>query len=570
VIGDGTGRTCLVFQHIWGILHILKSIFLDVKGTLLILLFSLFALPDGFSAGGTDSLLRVLDRAIGNRQKYTEKKERAIDSIKQRLDRGLSSEERFRLNGSLIAEYQSFKCDSALAYVARNIEMAKALGNVDGMDESRLKQAFVLSLSGLFAPALETLQSVDYQKLPRHLKVLYCWSRIRYNENLMKYMDSPAHEKLCLADNRTCRDSLMGLLGEGTDMYRYEEAFRLSAEGAYEASAAIRLRLFEKAVPHTHAYAMSAMGLASVHKELNNVEEEEHYLLLAAITDVRLAVKENEALLALAIYRHRKGDVGRAFNYIQASLEDANFYNSRFRNAVIARTYPIIEATYRAKIEEQKKNLRLYALAISMFVAVLATTLYFLHRQVRMVSMSRKKLGSINAQLLSANRKLDEANLIRERYIGYYISRCAAHLDRLDQYRKYVHRKIKAGQIESLKKLSASDLVLERDTQTLYRDFDETFFEVYPNFVEEFNALLRKEERYDLKKNQLNTELRIFALMRLGITDVSQIASFLRYSTQTIYNYKSKVKGKALTDGDPFEERVKKIGGFNGQLTVDN
>src|SRR5690606_21719191 len=150
----------------------------------------------------------------------------------------------------------------------------------------------------------------------------------------------------------------------------------------------------------------------------------------------------------------------------------------------------------------------------------------------------------------------------RERYIGYYINQCAIYLDKLEEYRKYVHRKIKAGQIEDLQKLSSSNLVFERDNEALYHDFDKTFFEVYPSFVEEVNSLLKEDERYDLKRHQLNTELRIFALIRLGITDVNQIATFLRYSMQTIYNYKSKVKGKALLDSDSFEEKVKKIGGY--------
>lgn len=509
-----------------------------------------------------DSLLGILDKTIVNRREYTAKKEENIKVIKQRLEGVVSLEDQFHLNEELISEYQSFKCDSALAYVDRNIEVAGALGNEAYFHNSRLKQAFVLSLSGLFTPALEVLESIDYSKLPNHLRVLYCWSYIRYNENLIKYMENRTYEKRCFSEIERYRDSLVGLLTQGSDMYLKEHAFKLRSEKAYEESAKIQLNLFLKEKPNTHSYAMSAMGLARIYKEIGNVEQEEKFLLLAAITDVQLAVKENESLLALAIYQYKKGDIDRAFNYIQASLEDANFYNSRFRNTVIARIHPIIEATYLAKIEQQKRNLRLYALAISIFVLILIITLYLLYKQVRIVSNGRKKLKRINEQLVSVNQKLDEANLIRERYIGYYINQCAVYLDKLEEYRKYVHRKIKAGQIEDLQKLSSSNLVFEQDVDSLYSDFDATFFEVYPNFVDEFNNLLREEERYKLKKNQLNTELRIFALIRLGITDVNQIATFLRYSIQTIYNYKSKVKGKALADSDHFEEKVKKIGSF--------
>ncbi|RZF59948.1 hypothetical protein EWE74_12515 [Sphingobacterium corticibacterium] len=533
-----------------------------MKKTLLTVFFFLFSIANIYSMSEVDSLLGLLDKMIINRREYTTKKETYIEGIKKKLHNTIALEDRFHLNDEIISEYQSFKCDSALAYVDRNISVAQALGNEEYLQNSRLKQAFVLSLSGLFSPAREVLESIDYQKLPSYLKVSYCWGYIRYNENLIKYMDNRTYEKLYLSENKRYRDSLMNLLGQGSDMYLKEKSFKLKAEEAYQESAEIQLKLFTKVAPNTHGYAMSAMGLAMVFKELGNVELEEKYLLLAAITDVQLAVKENESLLALAICQYNKGDVDRAFNYIQASLEDANFYNSRFRNAVIAKVHPIIEATYLAKIEQQKKNLRLYALTISVFVVVLIVTLYFLYKQVRIVSKARKNLKSINNQLVSVNQRLDEANLIRERYIGYYINQCAVYLDKLEEYRKYVHRKIKAGQIEDLQKLSSSNLVFERDTEALYYDFDKTFFEVYPNFVEEFNSLLKEDERYDLKRNQLNTELRIFALIRLGITDVNQIATFLRYSMQTIYNYKSKVKGKALMDGDSFEEKVKKIGSF--------
>ncbi|GGC20229.1 hypothetical protein GCM10011386_10170 [Parapedobacter defluvii] len=528
--------------------------------------FSTFSFP---KSRGTeiDSLLQVLDKTIAKRAVYIAEKERKIDEIKRLLQYEHSPEKRFQLNNTLITEYQSFICDSALSYINRNIQLANTLNNKGFMDESRLKLAFVLSISGLFTQASEVFDSIQYDTLPQHLKVWYCWSYIRYNENLIKYTDHPTYEAVHVREIARCRDTLMNLLSKDTedrDIYLKEKSFKLKAEGAFEASAEIQAELIKKEPVDSHGYAMAAMGLSMIYKELGNQSLQEKYLLLAAITDVRLAVKENESLLTLAIYLYERGEVDRAYNYIQAALDDANFYNSRFRNAVIARTQPKIEAMYLAKIEQQRRNLRSYALAISVFLIILVVTLYFLYKQIKTVSRARRNLNTINAQLISANQRLDEANLIRERYIGYYINQCAVYLDKLDEFRKTVNRKIKAGQLDELQKLSVSTstATLEKDAQELYTDFDRTFLEVYPDFVEEFNALLREDERYELKKDHLNTELRIFALIRLGITDVNQIATFLRYSIQTIYNYKSKVKGKAVVDADHFEEKVKKIGTF--------
>lgn len=536
-----------------------------MKGLLFIIIsllgFCAIAFPNGRETE-IDSLLKVLDKTIAKRAVYTAEKEQKIDSIKRVLQRERSLENHYHLNNELIAEYQSFKCDSALAYINRNIQLAHGLDNKEFIDESRLRLAFVLSISGLFTQAFEIFNTIEFDDLPHHLKVYYCWGYIRYNENLIKYTDNPNYDGVHFAEIARCRDTLMNLLGKDSDMYLKEKSFKLKAEGEFEASAEIQLALFKNEPVDSHGYAMSAMGLSMIHKALGNELLQEKYLLLAAITDVRLAVKENESLLNLAMYLHHKGAIDRAYNYIQAALKDANFYNSRFRNAVIARTQPIIEATYLAKIEQQRRNLRSYALAISAFLVVLIVTLYFLYKQIKTVSRARRNLNAINVQLISTNQRLDEANLIRERYIGYYINQCAVYLDKLDEFRKTVSRKIKAGQLDELQKLSAATATLEKDAQELYTDFDSTFLEVYPDFVEAFNALLREDERYVLKKNHLNTELRIFALIRLGITDVNQIATFLRYSMQTIYNYKSKVKGKAATDPEHFEENVKKIGTF--------
>ncbi|WP_400261234.1 DUF6377 domain-containing protein [Sphingobacterium sp. SG20118] len=542
--------------------HFYRPVKGNIRTVLLAIFCIIFFCQNVYATKEIDSLLKVLDKTIADREGYTASKETRIDTIKKKLKNQGSLEDQYRLNDDIILEYQSFKCDSALAYIERNIQIAKDLNHADYLSESKLKLAFISAMSGLFTQAAEIFDTIHYDSLPLHLKVLYWWSHIRYNENLVKYSDSQKFERVYEQENKNSRDVLMGLLDPKGEMYLKEMAFKLKGDGDYTASAKIQEQLFKLAEPNSHGYAMSAMGLAMVNKELNNANLEEKYLILAAITDTRLAVKENESLLTLAIHLYNKGEVNRAYNYVRASLEDANFYNSRFRNAVIARTQPIIEATYLAKIEQQRKNLHLYALLISIFAVVLILSLYFLYRQIKVVSAAKKSLSQTNNQLISVNQRLDEANLIREKYIGYYINQCAVYLDKLDEYRRNVNRKIKAGQVEALQKLTTSTSTLEKDAQELYQDFDSTFLEVYPTFVDELNLLLREEERFSLKKGQLNTEVRILALIRLGITDVSQIATFLRYSIQTIYNYKSKMKGKALAEHDNFEDRVKKIGSF--------
>lgn len=281
--------------------------------------------------------------------------------------------------------------------------------------------------------------------------------------------------------------------------------------------------------------------------------------MLAAIADTKLAVKENEALLTLAVNLYHEGDIDRAYNYIKVALDDAIFYNSRFKNTVIARIHPIIENTYLYKLEKQ--NLRFYILLTSLFVIALAITLFFTFKQTKIVLRAKKNLNIMNEELILLNKNLDEANLIKEKYVGYFMNQCAIYINKLDEYRKNVNRKIKTGQVDELYKSSSRPF--EKELEGLYANFDKAFLKLYPHFVEEFNSLLIPDEQYRLEKDQLNTELRIFALIRLGITDVGQIAVFLHYSVQTIYNYKSKVKRMSILDSNLFEEEVKKLGSLS-------
>lgn len=509
----------------------------------------------------TDSLLKVLDKVISERLIYTEKKKDAIKSLKLEKKKQGTLEHLYRLNNEIIHQYETFVCDSAERYINENIEIATKLGNEDYLMESRLRLAFVYSLSGLFVQANDILKSIDCNTLPTYLKALYCWNGIRYYENLIKYTDDTKFSNEYVAIKEAYRDTVMNMWSDQSDEYLKEKAVKLQNKGETEEAIRILSDIFRKEQLETHSFAMASMGLARVYKLAGENEQEEKYLILAAITDTKLAVKENEALLNLAVNLYHKGDIDRAYNYIKVALDDAIFYNSRFRNTVIARIHPIIENTYLYKLEQQKRNLRFYILLTSLFVVALAITLYFTYKQTKAVSRARKNLKVMNEELVELNQNLDEANLIKEKYVGYFMNQCAVYINKLDEYRKNVNRKIKTGQTDDLYKSSSRPF--EKDLEELYTNFDKAFLKLYPNFVDEFNLLLKQDERYKLDKDQLNTELRIFALIRLGIIDVGQIAVFLHYSVQTIYNYKSKIKKMSLIDGNLFEEEVKKLGSLS-------
>ena len=316
--------------------------------------------------------------------------------------------------------------------------------------------------------------------------------------------------------------------------------------------------IFRSRDPQTHPYAMGAMCLAKAYGQAGDSAMEERYLILAATMDIRLAVKENEALLALATRLFEKGDIDRAYSYISYALNDANFYNSRFKNTVIARLYPIIESSYLYKLDKQRHNLRFYSTMSSLLVLALAIALFFYFRQTKVISRARRELAALTQELISLNRNLDEANLVKERYLGYFMNQCAIYINKLDKYRRDINLKIRNKQFDRLHDLSLQ--APGREEEELCRNFDRAFLNLYPNFVEKFNALLNPRSRYTPEEGRLNTELRIYALVRLGLNDSVKIARFLHCSVQTVYNTRQRTRNKSAVPHKEFAQRVQNLG----------
>lgn len=305
---------------------------------------------------------------------------------------------------------------------------------------------------------------------------------------------------------------------------------------------------------------MAAMSLAKVYRLAGDRYLENQFLIIAAIADMQFAVKENEALLTLAMNIFEAGDMLRSYNYVRVTLSDANFYGSRFRNTVIARVQPVIESNYWSLINRQRTKLIMFMVMLSLAVVGLVITMLVVFRQIHIVSKARKHLCKINSELVALNHRLTEANTVKEKYIGYFMRCCMTYIDKLDTYRKEVNRKIKSGQADRLYKPSDGESRME--IEQLYENFDEAFLMLYPDFVERFNSLLLPGEEYKLDRGQLNTELRVFALIRLGITNINQIAAFLHCSQQTIYNYRSKFRSRVRSQTTNLEEEVQHLSHF--------
>lgn len=505
-----------------------------------------------------DELLRELDNVIGKHDDYSKEKANRVSKLEHEVKSERNLNERYRKALELENEYETYVSDSAANLLNECLDMAEQLGNDNYIIDVKLRMAMVYSMSGLFVVADKIFQEFDYEKLDQSYRGLYCYARIRYCENIARDIDDRRFSQRFIDEIDWCREELMKMWSEGSVPYLKELANRYESAGRYKEAFDILHDVYNQEASGSHGYAMLAMSLAKCYGLMGKEELEKKYLIIAAITDIKLSIKENEALLALSAILYNEGDIERAYRYVKVCLADANFYNSHFKDSVIARTYSIVDSAYMSRMDAQRKKLQGYLVVISVIVVLLVVVLFESFKQRNKLMLIRAQLKQANQGLLTMNSRLDEANLIKERYVGYFMNQCSVYINKLDDFRKNVNRKIKTKQIEDLYVLSSRPM--EKELEELYANFDRAFLNLYPDFIEQFNALLKPEARFETEDGRLNITLRIYALMRMGITNMGQIAKFLNYSLQTVYNYKSKVKKDSLLDGDAFEEAVKIIG----------
>ena len=508
-------------------------------------------------AAGTSSftaLTASLDEAIEAHRHYVAVREGRIARLKrQLLDADTANLSFFRWNGEIYKEYKAYICDSAIHYLRVNLDWAERYGQRNAALETRLELAHLMASAGMYEEAAELLRQTDKASLPSHLMPDYYNACHKLYTELSFYTLDDSFKKHYQALATHYDDSLMQVLLPSSPLYLERRETREAAAGHPDEALSINDTRLAHAKPNTPEYALVTYQRSLLYRRLGNREEEKRYLALSALTDIRLSITDHASLWNLAELLYEEGDMEHAYRYIRFSWDETNRYNARSRSLQTAGILSLIDLTYQAMREKQNDRLRLYLWLISALIVLLVVAVGFIYRQMQRLSAARNKLEHANEQLQLSNN-------IKEEYVGRFMNLCSVYINRLDTYRRMVNKKISAGQMEELLKMVRSREVLDTGLKELYDNFDTAFLHLFPDFVDKFNDLLQPEERIVLRKGELlNTELRIFALIRLGIDDSSQIAEFLRYSVNTIYNYRAKVKNKARISREDFEIRLMQI-----------
>ena len=536
-----------------------------------------FSCSSAFAGESLDSLLNVLDKTIKEADTYVQIKENKIHELKREARKTAPlSIERYHLNNDIYLEYKAYSSDSALHYLNENLLLARQLNDKERELKIQLELSYLLSSIGMYMEAADILNSIDRQTLPTSLLGHYytCYEHV-YSEAGAAQPRYKMFASRYVKLSHVYRDSMEVTLDSSSATYLWLRETQLREAGKYDEAMEFSDRRLAEASFGTPQYALVAYQRFRLFESMGKKDEHLYYLVLSAISDVRSAIKEQSSLMVLAQELNSKGDLKRAYDYINFSWEISQFYKTRLRSWMNITPLSMINGNYQDIIKQQNRELLIYITCVALLALLLVVALIYIYRQMKALSIAKKGLQEVNERLFSLNEELEEvnrhlrstnlelseSNLIKEAYIARFFKLCSVYVDRLQAYRKLVNKKLQRGQVAELLKMThLSNDIVTVEVQELYANFDSAFLHLFPNFVESLNELLLPEEQIVLKPDELlHTELRIFALIRLGIKDSSQIAELLHYSVNTIYNYRSRVKTKARVSRDDFEDLVAKI-----------
>ena len=508
-------------------------------------------------------LLRLLDGYIERRHLYTEQKEEKIKQLKIKLRIAENNNSRLAILNTIYREYYTYRYDSAMVYANRGLALALSDNNTYYATLNRINRAAVLSTGGFYSQAETLLNEIGEKNVPLQLKQYYYytttwlysyWESFCDKSEFKDYYRQKKHHFLQLTVNTTPNNYVA--------LYAYfsgELAFLenpLSKAVLHHYTTALN-----NSPVNSRVHASAAYCIARYYREIGNMQFYEKYIVEAAISDMVCPLKENLALQELSTYLYKEDSkyANYATRYIYISMEDAQFYNNRLRMLEISSILPIISTANQEALAHKERIVRGVLAVVSFLSLVLLGMALLGYKQNKWLVRSRREVKSQNLKLTELNEKLIATNHRRETYMRLFMDISAVYIRKLIEYRKLVGRKIKANQTADLLKTINSYKLAEEEATTFYTRFDRAFIELYPGFVEELNSLLLPDAQIELPSpNSLTTEVRIFALMRLGVTDSQEIATLLFYSTQTIYNYKSAMRTRAI-NRETFDEDINRL-----------
>lgn len=511
--------------------------------------------------------LEDLDKVVANQQIYTNARLRMLDSLKSDLRKADELHKKYAIEKELFAGYQSFVVDSALLYAQKKLSLAQRLNDAEELSYSYLDVASMLIKGGNYKEANEVLQRLNVRNASSNLRNYYYTVNQDLYTTLQTVSLTANERKLYNEKSSLYKDSILSLK---LDPSVWVVTDRMMDKHRYKDALQILLKEYPTLNVDDRRMAYVAYSISDIYRLMGNREKEKQYLIVSAIADIKSAVKEYISLRRLATLLYEDGDIERSYLYMKRALEDAIYCNARLRVIEVSDIMPIINKAYEDKTQREKHVTLLALVSISVLSLMLIGLVFLLRRQMKKLSVTQRALRDKNAELYKlndvlsktndalseSNDSLSEASRIKDMYIAQFMTECSTYIDKMELYRKQLRKVATTGSKTELLDILKSPTFIEKEVDAFFATFDATFLSLFPNFVHDFNQLLLPESQVVNKKDKrLNTELRICALIRLGISDNERLAAFLRCSKATIYSYRSRTRLKSLQP-DLFEEQL--------------
>lgn len=544
---------------------------LKITSLLLALVFtcgSLAASERAISEAQLDSVLQLLDNEIQRADAFRRNKEERISLLRDQLARARSDEMRLSLMHSLYDEYSSYQNDSATNYANSMIALADKTGNAVEAATARMSLLDSYLTVGFFKEASEIDAVIDSSVLPVERRAEYYRLRARLFQNLESYVDRDSKLGAQYAAERSAAyDSIIALTAPGS--YAHDEAL-LERELVYknlpELAVTTRLGFLQRPELSDHDRAINYSILGSVHQWNNKPDDAAYYYACSALYDLRSNTRETTASKDLAALMLERGDIARANRYIHFALDDANFFNSRLRFIEINAVLPRIEMARYDWLDSQRWALIFIVVLVCVLLAVASILWLKLRRRNRRLAASHDEINrkndaleDVNASLRRVNDELRETTEIKDQYIMQSLYSNTDFVDEVESKLTKAVSRLKARQYDELGRILYS-IGVKQERQRMYISFDTAFLKLFPNFIEEFNKLFDEEHRIAVDGDgPLPTEIRIFALLRLGISNPVDVARYLNLSVNTVYVYKTRIKAKARVPKNEFDDLIMAI-----------
>ena len=500
-----------------------------MKRTIILPLLCVAVIAYGF----TKEDIQLLEEEMAKKEIYDTAKQKRITHV---INADLSETEK---NLLLFEEYKSYNYDTALIYAHHLLDEAALKRDRQGYIAARLKLAFAYLSSGLFKECDDVFESLHISEMDKTNQIEYYITKARLYHDMADYVLG-AHGREYIQIGNQCYKQAIQLL-DTSDSVTYWNALAQYAMKTDEYSLAIerfkRMIQVPSVTEHELAIAYSSMGY--LYDCLGEKSMSDHYWILASIADLRSSTKEAIAMRNVALRLYEEGMSELAAQCIYYALEDAQQYGARQRQIAIGQILPIIEQQQIRDLQAQNQRITRLSIGLYILMGLLVTLLIMVVSRIKELKKAKQTIDTMN-------KGLTEANVMKEEYIGLFLCKQSALLEEIEKMQKYVS--------------NPNYLRIRKQKNDFYKQFDEMFLHLFPYFVAQVNALALPGEQIELKKGErLSPELRILALMRLGITQNDQIANVLDHSVNTIYTYKTRARNRTGLTLDQWHQALMSI-----------